>query len=93
MMTVLEIMERVGSKEPTLIIAWIRDAINLIQSNKNENLKTWKFNIIDGERDYVMPTDLIKLKSISIKDTQDKKYKKIKRLAYSPVVTEDTDPE
>mgnify|MGYP003148800189 FL=1 len=92
-MTVQEIMERAGTREPTLVIAWIKDAINLIQSNKNANLKTWKFDIIDGQREYTMPTDLIKLKSISVKDTQDKKYKKIKRLVYETIVTEDTDPE
>tara|TARA_Y100001951_G_C11172555_1_gene201133 strand:- start:393 stop:671 length:279 start_codon:yes stop_codon:yes gene_type:complete len=92
-MTVQEIMERAGTREPTLVIAWIKDAINLIQSNKNANLKTWKFDIIDGQREYTMPTDLIKLKSISVKDTQDNKYKKIKRLVYETIVTEDTDPE
>ena len=70
-MTVQEIMERAGTREPPLVIAWIKDAINLIQSNKNANLKTWKFDIIDGLREYTMPTDLIKLKSISVKDTQD----------------------
>ena len=92
-MTVQEIMERAGTREPTLVIAWIKDAINLIQSNKNANLKTWMFDIIDGQREYTMPTDLIKLKSISVKDTQDNKYKKIKRLVYETIVTEDTDPE
>ena len=92
-MTVQEIMERAGTREPTLVIAWIMDAINLIQSNKNANLKTWKFDIIDWQREYTMPTDLIKLKSISVKDTQDNKYKKIKRLVYETIVTEDTDPE
>ena len=76
-MTVQEIMERAGTREPTLVIAWIKDAINLIH----------------GQREYTMPTDLIKLKSISVKDTQDKKYKKIKRLVYETIVTEDTDPE
>ena len=37
--------------------------------------------------------NIIKLRSISVKDTNDSKYKKIRRLAYDPVVTEDTDPE
>ena len=35
-MTVREIMERTGSKNPTLTIAWIKDAINLIQYPKND---------------------------------------------------------
>ena len=32
-MTVLEMMERAGTKETNLAIAWIKDAIHLIQSN------------------------------------------------------------
>ena len=92
-MTVLEAMERVGLKETTLAVAWIKDAIHLIQSQHDENLGSWKTNITDGARDYPFPANLIKLKSISVKDTTDSKYKKIRRLVHEPVVTEDTDPE
>ena len=92
-MTVQEIMERTGINEPTLVIAWIKDAIHLIQSNSKEHTKTQKRNIIDGIRKYPIPADMIALKSISVKDTNDSKYKKIRRLVHEPVVTEDTDPE
>ena len=92
-MTVLEIMERAGMKETTLAIAWMKDAFHLIQSNVKEHTKTEKSNIIDGIREYPLPADMIALKSISIKDTTDSKYKRIRRLTYSPVVSEDTDPE
>ena len=33
-MTVLELMERAGIQNETLAIAYIKDALNLIQSNK-----------------------------------------------------------
>ena len=92
-MTVLEIMERTGIKETTLAIAWIKDAINLIQSQYDENIGSWKTNITDGTREYPFPANLIKLKSVSVKDTTDGKYKKIKRIIHEPVMTEDTDPE
>ena len=92
-MTVLELMERAGMKETTLAIAWVKDAFHLIQSNVKEHTKTEKSNIIDGIRKYPLPADMIALKSISIKDTTDSKYKKIRRLTNSPIVTEDTDPE
>ena len=92
-MTVQEIMERAGMKETTLAIAWIKDAFHLIQSNSKEHLKTQKSNIIDGIQKYPLPADMIALKSISVKDTNDSKYKRIRRTAYSPIVTEDTDPE
>tara|TARA_R100001594_G_C4043731_1_gene263740 strand:- start:1680 stop:1958 length:279 start_codon:yes stop_codon:yes gene_type:complete len=92
-MTVQEIMERVGSKEPTLVIAWIKDAIHLIESNTKENLKVQKSNIIDGIREYPLPVDMVSIKTISVKDTSDNKYKTIKRIVNEPTVSEDTDPE
>ena len=50
-MTVLELMERAGTKETTLATAWIKDAIHLIQSSTSERTKVVKYNVIDGERD------------------------------------------
>jgi|TARA_R100000501_G_C2577811_1_gene82208 hypothetical protein len=90
--TVLEIMERAGSDNTTLTVAWIKDAIHLIQSNYDDNVATWKTNITDGTRDYPFPANMVRLKSISVKDTNDKKYKKIRRLIHDPTVREDTDP-
>jgi len=92
-MTVLEIMERADLKDTTLTVAWIKDAIHLIQSNADDNVATWKTNITDGTREYPLPANLIRVKSISVKDTNDKKYKKIRRLVHDPTVREDTDPE
>ena len=92
-MTVLEIMERADIEDTTLTVAWIKDAIHLIQSNTDENVATWKTNITDGTREYPLPANLIRVKSISVKDTNDKKYKKIRRLVHDPTVREDTDPE
>ena len=92
-MTVLEIMERSDLKDTTLTVAWIKDAIHLVQSNADDNVATWKTNITDGTREYPLPANLIRVKSISVKDTNDKKYKKIRRLVHDPTVREDTDPE
>lgn len=92
-MTVLEAMERSGIAETTLVLAWIKDAVHHIKSNTKEDLKVNKQNIISGERDYELPSDLISIDSISILDTNDdNKYKRIKRLSGSPVVAEDTNP-
>ena len=92
-MTIQEIMERTGLKETGLAKAWIKDAVQLIRSQYPEKVKVDKQNIIDGERQYMLPADMISLLSISVKDTTDKKYKRIRRLTHSPIVTEDTDPE
>ena len=91
-MTVLEIMERAGTDNTTLTVAWIKDAIHLIQSSSDDNVATWKTNITDGTREYPFPANLVKLKTISVKDTNDDKYKKIRRLVHTPTVREDTDP-
>jgi len=92
-MRLKEIMDRVGMKETGLSVALVKDAIALIQSQVDDNVATWKTNITDGTREYPFPANMIKLRSLSVKDTNDKKYKKIRRLAHSPIVSEDTDPE
>ena len=86
-------MERTGIRETGLAIAWIKDAIHLIQSQYDENVATWKTNITDGTREYPFPANIIKLKSISVLDTNDdNKYKKIRRMSKDYVVREDTNP-
>ena len=92
-MRLKEIMDRTGMKETGLEVALVKDDISLIQSQVDDNVATWKTNITDGTREYPFPANLIKLRSVSVKDTNDKKYKRIRRLAHSPIVTEDTDPE
>ena len=72
-MTVLEIMERSGVEGTTLALAWLKDSVHLIQSNTKERLKVEKYNIIDGEREYLLPQDLLAIKSIYVYDTNDKK--------------------
>jgi len=96
-MTILEIMERAGTNETTLSIAWIKDAIHLIQSNSKERLKVSKYDVIKSvdsdDNRYLLPADMIALESISIKDTSDSKYKKIRRLTSQPgYMVEDTSP-
>ena len=96
-MTLLEMMERAGTNETTLSIAWVKDAIHLIQSNSKERLKVSKQDVIKAvdsdDNRYLMPADMIALESISIKDTSDSKYKKIKRLTSQPgYMVEDTSP-
>ena len=41
---------------------------------------------------YQLPNDMIKLRSISVKDTNDDKYKRIRRLIEEPTVIRDVSP-
>ena len=96
-MTVLEIMERLGTKEETLVISWIKDAIHLIQSNTKEKVESTKRDLIksvnSADNVYILPADLVSLENISVKDTSDSKYKKIRRLTTQPhYLTEDVSP-
>ena len=92
-MKVLEIMERVNSRDTSLVIAYIKDAINLLNSNNELFLRTKKLNIVKNTRDYNLPADLVSLKSISVLDTEDdNKYKQIRRLSGEPIISEDTNP-
>tara|TARA_R100000742_G_C4189954_1_gene22359 strand:+ start:131 stop:409 length:279 start_codon:yes stop_codon:yes gene_type:complete len=92
-MTIQELMERANMKESGLALAWLKDAYHLLQSNSTEDVKSVKYNIIDGEKNYLIPQDSISIKNISVYDTSDKKYKKIRRLAQQPYMTEDLEPE
>ena len=96
-MTILEIMERAGTKDVKLVRAWIKDGIHLIQSTGVDSLKIKKQNIVnaaDGDdHQYDLPSDMISLDSISILDTNDdNKYKRISRLVGEIEVSEDTTP-
>ena len=92
-MTILEIMERTNIKETNLATAWIQDGIEEIQSHHPENLKVNKQNIIQNERDFILPRDLIAIKSISVLDTKDdNKYKIIRRVSGDNPTSEDTNP-
>ena len=92
-MTIQEVMERVGTTDTNITIAYIKDAIHLINSNNEENIATWKTNIVDGQREYPFPANLINVKSISVLDQINSKYKLIQRLVHDNAVIEDTNPE
>ena len=95
-MTIQEIMERTGMTNTSMSIALIKDAFHLLQSNEDETRKVSYSSITvssDGDdNQYDLPADLVSLKNISVKDTTDDKYKKIKRLAHEHYVVEDVSP-
>jgi|TARA_R100001530_G_scaffold114299_1_gene81251 hypothetical protein len=92
-MKVLELMERVESTDTELVVAWIKDAINILQSNYKDSLTATKQNIVKNQRDYDLPAGFVRIHSVSVLDTEDdSKYKSIRRIAGNHFVTEDTSP-
>ena len=75
-MKILEVMERVNSRDTNLVIAFIKDAIMQIQSDNELDTEVLKKDIVKNVRDYDLPAGMISLKSISVLDTEDdNKYK------------------
>lgn len=92
-MKILEIMERANSRDTSLVLAYIKDAILHMQSSNEINTKVAKSNIVKNTRDYDLPAGLISIRTVSILDTEDdNKYKAIRRLRSEPNTTEDTAP-
>ena len=96
-MTILELMERAGIKNETLAIAYIKDALHLIQSNTKEKIKVSKQDVLNAsdsdDNVYELPADLIAIENVSILDTSDSRYKRIKRISNQPhYLLEDTSP-
>ena len=86
-------IERANTRETKLAIAYIKDAIVKIQSTSEIALKVNKQDITKNTRDYTLPTELISLDSVSVKDTEDdNKYKIIRRIIDDPIVIEDLNP-
>ena len=91
-MTVLEFMERAGADNTNLTVAWIKDAVNMIQSNTKHDLKNELINIVENTKSYEVAADLMAIDNVSILDTQADQYKRIRRLAFPPIVTLDNSP-
>ena len=92
-MTILEIMERTNARDTKLVTAFVKDAIMKIQSSTEMETKVNKQDITKYVRDYDLPDDMVEIHSVSVLDTEDdNKYKKIRRLAQEPNISEDTNP-
>jgi hypothetical protein len=87
-MTVQELMERVGIEETGRAIAYIKDALEEINTISETHVKTQRINIDKNKRFYDLPNDLIQVKEIRAKNHLNSKdeYRSISRLIYKPIV-------
>ena len=87
-MTVQELMERVGIKETGRAIAYIKDALEEINTIAETHLKTERINIDQNKRFYDLPHDAIQIKEIRCKNHLNSKdeYRSIPRTIYKPLV-------
>ena len=87
-MTVSEIMERVGVKETGKAIAYIKDAMEEINTIAETHMTTQRIDITKDKRFYDLPKDLIQVKDIRVKNHLNSKdeYRSIPRLIYKPTI-------
>lgn len=91
-MKVEEIMERSGINQTGQAIAYIKDAMEEINTLTEVNIKATKEDIVEGQRIYNLPFQAIKLTDIRVKNHLNSKdeYRSIPRLVYEPT-NKDTD--
>jgi hypothetical protein len=75
--TVLEIMERVGSRRPNRVIAYINDAFSEIESLIPERTTGYMIDVTTDTRLYALPSNLVKLLGVYRKSSTDGSYIRI----------------
>ena len=87
-MTVKELMERVGVTDTGKAIAYVKDALEEINSIAETHMATVKLDIVKNKRFYDIPKDAIQIKDIRCKNhrTSKNEYRTIPRSIYKPLV-------
>ena len=75
-------MERVPTTNSWYSIAYINDALQVLQFLIEDNLMSGIETLVADQRYYGFPADMEVLKSVLIKDTENDKYVRIQRLQY-----------
>jgi len=91
-MTILELLERAGMTETNLAIAWIKDAVAEMQSTVELDLDTTDQSIVDGTRAYALPPGIVSIISVSVKNTTNDTYERIRRIAGELLLEADESP-
>ena len=91
-MKVKEIMERIGITETGRAIAYIKDALEEMNTMSETHMKTQRIDLKKDKRFYDIPSDAIQIKDIRAKNHSNTKdeYRSIPRTIFKPP-TEDAD--
>ena len=91
-MKVQQIMERAGTIETGLALAYIKDALEEMNMMSETHVRTLRTSIYENQRYYDIPLDAIKVLDIRCKNHEgtDDAYKTIPRAINEPEI-EDTD--
>ena len=86
-MTVQEIMERVGVSDTGRAVAYIKDALEEMNTISETHVNTERFDITKDQRFYEFPNDMIKVLDIRCKNhfNADVEYRSIPRMIGEPI--------
>ena len=90
-MKVKEIMERAGTTVTGRAVAYIKDALEEIAILSPADVKVDDINIVKDQRFYTLPSDLVNLLDVRVKDhdNEDGKYRSIPRAIYEPAIVDE----
>ena len=91
-MKVKEIMERVGTTQTGLVVAYIKDALDEINMAAETHVNVQRIDINENQRFYNFPNDMVKVISVRCKNHGNAvdEYRSIPR-TINPPSTEDAD--
>ena len=86
-MKIKEIMERAGIKETGRAIAYIKDALEEINTLSETHVTTSRHDLEENKRFYDIPNDTLKITDIRAKNHLNSKdeYRSIPRMVYEPI--------
>ena len=86
-MTVQEIMERVGVSDTGRAAAYIKDALEELNTISETHINTERFDITENQRFYDFPNDMIKVLDIRCLNhlNADSEYRSIPRMIGEPI--------
>jgi len=86
-MKVQEIMERAGVTDTGRAIAYIKDALEELNTISETHVTTTRLNITKDQRFYDLPNDMIKVLDIRCKNqlNADDEYRSIPRMMGEPI--------
>jgi hypothetical protein len=79
-MTILEIMERTGARNPNLVRAWVNDALEDIQDLIPDKTTWTKVNIVADTRFYTLPSNMLELLGVYRRFDSQGRYVRIGRV-------------
>ena len=90
-MTVQEIMERAGTTQVGFAMAYIKDALDEMNTSSETHMVTIRITINKDQRFYNIPNDSLKIIDIRCKhhDNEDGKYRSIPRSIYEPKIVDE----